>query len=97
MSIPVRCKSHRMLPNCGSARQLCRCGATRPGEAGGREVESSPQGVGTAGRSGGSAQVRSLDCRKASIYKYLIVDTKVERRSIYMWMLRQYLQLDACI
>ncbi len=34
-----------MLPNCGGARRLCHGGATRPGEAGGREVESSPQGV----------------------------------------------------
>ena len=29
--------------------------------------------------------------------KHLIVDTSVERGSIYMWMLRRHLHLDACI
>ena len=52
-----------MLPNCGGARRLCQGGATRPGEAGGRGVESSPQGVGVAGRPSGSAHVERQTTR----------------------------------
>ena len=89
-----------MLLNCGSARRLCRGGATSPCEAGGREVESSPQGVGTAARSRGRAQVKARiveDKASNSRYqgretKHLYVDAQVVSTSRCL-----HLVLDACI